>query len=159
MHVLNWTPKRPGLPMTLCLMAAGLAIAIGATTALMSDDSRAAAKPQQTAGLAVTTTEVATTKLPLRIPASGTIEAFDEIIVGSDRDRLDLLLRPDDVFKRGTKLVREPAMRNDDDADHVIPCFRSARPKAAIFVRSDVMRKCERCLIWGYRSSRGRARS
>jgi hypothetical protein len=44
-----------------------------------------------------------------------------EIVVRSDRDRLDLLLRADDVLESCTELMREPAMRDDDDADHVAP--------------------------------------
>jgi RND family efflux transporter MFP subunit len=70
--------------MTLGLTAAGLAIAMGTATLLMSGDSSAAAKPQQAAGLAVTTTEANYSRLPLKIPASGTIQAVDEIIVGSE---------------------------------------------------------------------------
>lgn len=49
-----------------------------------------------------------------------------EIVVRPDRDRLDLLLRSDHVLKRGTEFVREPAMRDDDDADHVAPWVESA---------------------------------
>jgi hypothetical protein len=32
-----------------------------------------------------------------------------------------LFLRSDHMFERGAELVREPSMRNDDDADHIAP--------------------------------------
>lgn len=109
MHILNWTPKRPSLPVTLGLTAAGLVIAIGATTALMSGESHAAAKPQQTASLAVTTTEASFSRLPLRIPASGTIQAVDEIVVGSEIAGLaveELLVDEGATVTKGQVLAR-----------------------------------------------------
>ena len=44
-----------------------------------------------------------------------------EIVVGTDRNRLDLLLRSDHVLERRAELVSELAMCDDDDADHVSP--------------------------------------
>ena len=44
-----------------------------------------------------------------------------EIVVGTDGDGLELLLRSDHVLQRGAKLVRKSAMGNDDDADHIAP--------------------------------------
>ena len=105
----NWALGRPSLPLTLAAAAAGFAITIGATTALLSSESRADAKPQTTASLAVTTTEASFSRLPLRIPASGTIQAVDEIIVGSEVAGLaieELLVDEGAEVKQGQVLAR-----------------------------------------------------
>ena len=70
---------------------------------------RAAAKPQQSSSLAVTTTEVSVSRLPLRIPASGTIQAVDEIIIGSEIAGLaieELLADEGEQVKQGQVLAR-----------------------------------------------------
>jgi RND family efflux transporter MFP subunit len=75
------------LPLPLALGAAGgaMVLTFGLATAILAPaKSEAATAATQAAGLAVTTTEVAITKLPLSIPASGTIGAVDEIIIGSE---------------------------------------------------------------------------
>jgi hypothetical protein len=35
-------------------------------------------------------------------------------------------LRADHMLERGAEFVRKPAMRDDDDADHVVPWIESA---------------------------------
>src|SRR6476646_5296417 len=68
---------------------------------------------------------------------------FVEIIVRPDGNGLKLLLRSDHMLERGTKFMREPAMGDDDDADHIAPQIWSARLKAAIFVATVTRRKPE----------------
>ena len=41
-----------------------------------------------------------------------------DIVLGADRDRRDLLLRPDDMLQRGAKLRRQLSVRHEDHADH-----------------------------------------
>jgi hypothetical protein len=45
------------------------------------------------------------------------------------------------MLEGGTEFVRELAVRDDDDTDHVASWVNAARPKAAIFVGSGAMRK------------------
>ena len=66
-----------------------------------------------------------------------------EIVVRTDGNGLQLLLRTDDMLERRTEFMGEPAMRNDDDTDHVAPQIWSARLKAAIFVATAITRKSE----------------
>jgi hypothetical protein len=47
------------------------------------------------------------------------------------------------MLERRTEFMGEPAVCNDDDADHVAPLDWSARLKAAIFVATGVRRKPE----------------
>jgi hypothetical protein len=47
------------------------------------------------------------------------------------------------MLERRTEFMGEPAMRNDDDTDHVAPQIWSARLKAAIFVATAITRKSE----------------
>lgn len=100
------------LPLPLALGAAGgaLALTFGIATAILAPrKSEAAVAEAQSAGLAVTTTEVTISKLPLRIPASGTIGAVDEIIVGSEVGGLAiaaLLVDEGDEVKQGQVLAR-----------------------------------------------------
>lgn len=113
MRLPNWAAARPTLPVALGAAGGGLILAIGLGTALVSSsDGRAETEtkgPAETAGLAVTTTEIAVRKLPLRIPASGTIGAIDEIILGSEVGGLavaELLADEGDVVTKGQVLVR-----------------------------------------------------
>jgi len=76
------TAKTP-FPLVLGGAAAGLAITIGAVTAVLSP-SEGSEEPKAKPGLAVTTTTLSETAMPLRIPASGTIAAVDEVILGSE---------------------------------------------------------------------------
>jgi HlyD family secretion protein len=100
------------LPLPIALGAAGGAIVLtfGIATALLAPSkSEAAAVQTQSAGLAVTTTEVAMTKLRVSIPASGTIGAVDEIVVGSEVGGLaiaELLADEGDQVKQGQVLAR-----------------------------------------------------
>ncbi|MFM9863430.1 MAG: efflux RND transporter periplasmic adaptor subunit [Micropepsaceae bacterium] len=100
------------LPLPLALGAAGgaMVLTFGLATAILAPaKSEAASIETQSAGLAVTTTEVATARLPLSIPASGTIGAVDEIIIGSEVGGLaisELLVDEGDQVKRGQVLAR-----------------------------------------------------
>lgn len=84
MRVPNWLSFRLSLPLALGAAAAGLVLVILLGTALLSPSSGEPAAKPRSAGLAVTTTEARQSTLPLRIPASGTIGAVDEIILGSE---------------------------------------------------------------------------
>ncbi len=53
------------------------------------------------------------------------------------------------VLQRGTEFVREPAMGDDDDADHLDPWVTATWRKAAIFVRSGAPRKCVPSILLG----------
>jgi RND family efflux transporter MFP subunit len=100
------------LPLPLALGAAGgaMVLTFGLATAILAPGtSEAAAVQTQSAGLAVTTTEVAVSRLPLSIPASGTIGAVDEIIIGSEVGGLaisELLVDEGDQVKQGQVLAR-----------------------------------------------------
>lgn len=100
------------LPLPLALGAAGgaMVLTFGLATAILAPaKSEAATAATQSAGLAVTTTEVAVTKLPLSIPASGTIGAVDEIIIGSEVGGLaisELLVDEGAHVTRGQVLAR-----------------------------------------------------
>ncbi len=100
------------LPLPIALGAAGgaMVLTFGLATAMLAPaKSEAAATATQAAGLAVTTTEVATTKLAIGIPASGTIGAVDEIIVGSEVGGLaiaELFVDEGDQVQQGQVLAR-----------------------------------------------------
>jgi HlyD family secretion protein len=114
MRVPNyWALAHLPFPLALAGAAATLAFVIGGATALLTSEGQAqtekAANETQLAGLAVTTTEVAPRKLPLRIPASGTIAAVDEIILGSEVAGLavaELLVDEGDTVTKGQVLAR-----------------------------------------------------
>ena len=53
-----------------------------------------------------------------RMASTDLAAARVHVVVGSDGDRLELRLRPDDVLQRRAELERQPAMRDDDKADH-----------------------------------------
>lgn len=77
--------RRPSLPVALGIAGGGLVLSMSLVTAMLSSsEGRADTEHKQTAGLAVTTTQARLSTLPLRIPASGTIQAIDEIILGSE---------------------------------------------------------------------------
>lgn len=135
MRIPEWNLKRPTLPMSLGAAAGGLAIAIGATGALLSPgDSRADTEKAQSAGLAVTTTAVAHSMLPLRVPASGTVAAVDEIILGSEVAGLavaELLADEGDQVTKGQILARLNRDILDAQLAQTIAQIASARASAA----------------------------
>jgi len=113
MRVPNyWALAHLPFPLALAGAAATIAFVIGGATAVMSGEGHAEtekAAAAQPTGLAVTTTEVAARKLPLRIPASGTIAAVDEIILGSEVAGLavaELLVDEGETVTKGQVLAR-----------------------------------------------------
>jgi RND family efflux transporter MFP subunit len=112
MRVPNyWALAHLPFPLALAGAAAAIAFVIGGATALLTSEGRAETETAQAqpAGLAVTTTEVAARKLPLRIPASGTIAAVDEIVLGSEVAGLavaELLVDEGDTVAKGQVLAR-----------------------------------------------------
>ena len=69
-----------------------------------------------------------TTPLPVSTSVDGgqnVVPAQLHIVFRTDGDRLDLLLRPDHVFQRGTKLRGEVTVRHEHHADH---CAHSIMP-------------------------------
>ena len=50
------------------------------------------------------------------------------VVLGADRDGLELSLRADDVLQRRPELERQPAMRDDDKSDHGLEPTSSLRP-------------------------------
>jgi HlyD family secretion protein len=113
MRVPNyWALAHLPFPLALAGAAATIAFVIGGATALLTSEGHAeteTAGEAQPPGLAVTTTEVAARKLPLRIPASGTIAAVDEIILGSEVAGLavaELLVDEGDTVTKEQVLAR-----------------------------------------------------
>lgn len=106
----NWVSKRRSLPLMLGTTAVGLVLVIGGTTAMLSGASHAEVNPPApVSALAVTTTEVRFSRLPVSVPASGTIQAVDEIVVGSEVAGLaiaELLADEGDTVKKGQVLAR-----------------------------------------------------
>jgi hypothetical protein len=43
-----------------------------------------------------------------------------DVILGTDGDRFDLLLRTHDMLERGAEFDGKPSVRNQNDADHSI---------------------------------------
>lgn len=108
MRSLKWTPVRPSFPVTLGGAAASLAVAIGVTASLLSP-SEGSEEPKTKPGLAVTIAQVRDATLPLRIPASGTVAAVDEVILGSEVAGLsvaELTVDEGDRVKKGQVLAR-----------------------------------------------------
>ena len=57
--------------------------------------------------------------------------AHGDIVLGADRNGLQLLLRPDHVLERRAEFLRQPAVRDDDNADHELePISSLARSTA-----------------------------
>jgi RND family efflux transporter MFP subunit len=86
MNVRDLLPSRLPLSVALGGAAAGLVLVLLVTMAIFSPSSGApvATKAETTVGLAVTTTQARESMVPVRIPASGTIGAIDEVILGSE---------------------------------------------------------------------------
>lgn len=109
MPFLKSTLTKLPLPMALGAAGGAMVLTFGLATAMLAPAKSEAATPTQGAGLAVTTTEVATMKLALGIPASGTIGAVDEIIVGSEVGGLaiaELFVDEGDQVRQGQVLAR-----------------------------------------------------
>jgi HlyD family secretion protein len=86
MRVPPWLFFNVPTPVLLGGVAAGLILVLLIAMAVLSPSSGApvATKTETTAGLAVTTTQARESTVPVRIPASGTIGAIDEVILGSE---------------------------------------------------------------------------
>ncbi len=110
MRVPHWLPSGISLPVALGGVAVGLmVILLVAMAAFSPSSSEPVAKAEAAAGLAVTTTEARDSTVPVRIPASGTIGAIDEVILGAEVAGLavaELLVDEGDQVKKGQVLAR-----------------------------------------------------
>lgn len=95
------TIKRFALP-----FAGAAALAVWLASGVQAKDEKPAAAPK--AALTVTVTQAQATRLPLRVPANGSIAAWQEAIVGTEANGLrlaEVLVNVGDVVKKGQVLA------------------------------------------------------
>ncbi len=101
----NMKQSLPVLAVAVVALVAALAIAFGARAA--DGEMKAAAAPAKPA-LTVTVTQPQSASLPLRIPANGSITAWQEALIGSEANGLRLAevrVNVGDVVQRGAVLA------------------------------------------------------